>query len=89
MPKVIASFQVQDWAQWEAAFTGHNEARENAQIKTIYYGHELETPNNVHVIMDVPTVEALHNFMQQPENQKVIQEAGHIQETTKMVMCSD
>jgi hypothetical protein len=47
MPKAIASFQVKDWAQWEAAFTGHNEARENAQIKTIYYGHELSTPNNV------------------------------------------
>ena len=89
MPKAIASFQVKDWAQWEAAFKGHNEARENSQIKTIYYGHELSTPNNVHVIMDVPTVDALQSFMQQPENQKVIEESGHIQETTKTVMCSD
>ena len=89
MPKVIVSFQVNDWAQWEAAFTSHNEARENAQIKTLYYGHELENHNSVHVIMDVPSADALQNFMQQPENQKVIQEAGHIQETTKMVICSD
>ena len=89
MPKVIASFQVQDWAQWEAAFTGHNEARENAQIKTIYNGHELETPDNVYVIMDVSTIDALQSFMQQPENHKVIEEADHIQEMTEMVMCSD
>ncbi len=89
MPKVIVSFQVKDWDCWEAAFNGHNDARENADIKTVYYGHELENPNNVHIVMAVPSVGALQNFMQQPENQKVIQEAGHIQETTKMVICSD
>ena len=43
----------------------------------------------VYAMMDVPTVDALQSFMQQPENQKVIEESGHIQETTKMVMCSD
>ena len=66
-----------------------NEARENAHIKTLYYGHELENHNSAHIMMDVPSVDTLQNFMQQPENQKVIQEADHIQETTKMVICSD
>jgi len=40
-------------------------------------------------MMDVPSAYTLQNLVQQPENQKVIQEAGHIQETTTMVMCSE
>jgi len=40
-------------------------------------------------MMDVPSADTLQNFVQQSENEKVIQEAGHIQETTTMVMCSD
>lgn len=89
MPKVIASFQVKDWEQWKSAYVAHNEARENAGINTVYYGHELEDQNNVHVLMDVPSIATLQAFMQQPENKKVIDEAGHIQESTKMIICSD
>tara|TARA_B110000438_G_C15399071_1_gene472556 strand:+ start:154 stop:423 length:270 start_codon:yes stop_codon:yes gene_type:complete len=89
MPKVIGSFKVKDWDQWVNAFTDHNKAREKAGIKIIYVGNELGDKNKVHVVMDVPAPDTLQNFMQQPENQKVIQESGHIQETTKMVMCSD
>jgi PHP family Zn ribbon phosphoesterase len=88
-PKVIASCQVKDWEQWKSAYVGHNEARENADIKTVYYGHELEDQNKVHVLMDVPSIDTLQAFMQQPNNQKVIEEAGHIQESTTMVICSD
>lgn len=89
MPKVIASFQVKDWEQWKSAYVSHNEARENAGIKTVYYGHELEDQNKVHVLMDAPSIDTLQAFMQRPENQKVIQEAGHIQESTTMIICSD
>ena len=89
MPKVIASFQVKDWEQWKSAYVAHDEARERAEIKTIYYGHELEDQNKVHVLMDVPNVDTLQAFMQHPDNQKVIAEAGHIQESTTMVICSD
>ena len=89
MPKVIASFQVKDWEQWRSAYVAHSEARESAEIKTVYYGHELEDQNKVHVLMDVPRVDTLQAFMQLPDNQKVIQEAGHIQESTMLVVCSD
>ena len=89
MPKVIVSFQVKDWEQWKSAYVAHSEARENAEIKTVYYGHELENQNKVHVLMDVPDFDALQNFMQHPDNQKVIEEAGHIQESTTITICSD
>ena len=70
-------FQVNDRAQWEATCAGHDEARENAQIKTVYPDLELGNRNNVHVIMDVPSVDARQIFTQQPENETVIHEAGH------------
>ncbi len=89
MPKVIVSFQVKDWEQWKSAYVAHSEARESAEIKTVYYGHELENQNKVHVLMDVPDFDALQNFMQHPDNQKVIEEAGHIQESTTITICSD
>ena len=89
MPKVIASFQVEDWEQWKSAYAAHSEARESAEIKTVYYGHELEDQNQVHVLMDVPSVDALQTFMQHPDNRKVIEEAGHIQESTTIIICSD
>ena len=89
MPKVIASFQVKDWEQWKSAYVAHAGARESAEIKTVYYGHELGDQNKVHVLMDVPNVDTLQAFMQHPDNQKVIEEAGHIQESTTMVICSD
>ncbi len=89
MPKVIVSFQVKDWEQWKSAYVAHSEARESAEIKTVYYGHELENQNKVHVLMDVPNFDALQNFMQHPDNQKVIEEAGHIQESTTITICSD
>ena len=89
MPKVIVGFQVKDWEQWKSAYVAHDEARERAGIKTVYYGHELEDQNKVHVLMDVPSVDTLQAFMQHPDNQKVIAEAGHIQESTTMVICSD
>ena len=89
MPKVIASFQVKDYEQWKSAYVAHDKARERAEIKTVYYGHELEEKDKVHVLMDVPNVDTLQAFMQHPDNQKVIEEAGHIQESTTMVICSD
>tara|TARA_B100000902_G_C26843868_1_gene684734 strand:+ start:120 stop:389 length:270 start_codon:yes stop_codon:yes gene_type:complete len=89
MPKIMASFQVKDWETWASAFDGHSDAREKANINTIYYGHELEDKNKVHIIMDVPSVETLQNFMMQPENQQLIEESGHMQETMQMVVCSD
>ena len=89
MPKVIASFQVKDWEQWKSAYVAHSETRESAEIKTVYFGHELENQNKVHVLMDVPSFDTLQNFMQHPDNQKVIEEAGHIQESTTITICSD
>ena len=44
MVKIVGSFEVDDWVHWKKTFDAHSEAREKANIKSIYVGNELEVP---------------------------------------------
>ena len=89
MVKIVGSFEVENWDHWKKGFDGHAGAREKAGIKTIYVGNELDNANKVHIVMETPEPDTMQKFMQQPENQEVIKNSGHKQETTVMVVCSD
>ena len=89
MVKIVGSFEVDDWVHWKKTFDAHSEAREKANIKSIYVGNELENNNKVHIVMETPEVDTMQKFMQDPENAKVIEQSGHKQETTVMSICSD
>jgi len=89
MVKIVGSFEVNDWDHWKKGFDEHKEAREKASIKTVYVGNELENKNKVHIVMDTPEPDTMQKFMRQPENQEVIKNSGHKQETTVIVVCSD
>ena len=41
MVKIVGSFEVDDWVHWKKTFDAHSEAREKANIKSIYVGNEL------------------------------------------------
>ena len=89
MVKIIGNFEVNDWVHWKKMFDQHSNAREAAGIKTIYVGNEIENTNKVHIVMETPTADTMQKFMQDPENARVIEKSGHIQETTVMSVCSD
>ena len=40
---------------WKKTFDAHSEAREKANIKSIYVGNELENNNKVHIVMETPS----------------------------------
>ncbi len=89
MVKIIGNFEVNDWVHWKKMFDQHSNAREAAEIKTIYVGNEIENTNKVHIVMETPAADTMQKFMQDPENAKVIEQSGHKQETTVMSICSD
>ena len=89
MVKIIGNFEVNDWVHWKKMFDQHSNAREAAGIKTIYVGNEIENTNKVHIVMETPTADTMQKFMQDPENDRVIEKSGHKQETTVMSVCSD
>ena len=89
MVKIVGSFEVNDWTHWKKTFDEHSAPRDEAGIKTIYVGNELENPNKVHVVFQAPAADTLEKFMQDSENAKIIEQSGHKQETTVMVVCSD
>ena len=86
---IVGSFEVNDWAHWKSSFDNHVGAREKAGIKTIYVGNEIDNPNKVHIVLETPEADTMQKFMQQPENQEVIKNSGHKQETSIMIVCSD
>ncbi len=89
MVKIIGNFEVNDWDHWKKMFDEHSGPRQEAGIKTIYVGNELDNPNKVHVVMQTPAADTIQKFMQDPENAKIIEQSGHKQETTVMAVCSD
>ena len=89
MVKIIGNFEVNDWDHWKKMFDEHSSPRQEAGIKTIYVGNELDNPNKVHVVMQTPAADTMQKFMQDPENAKIIEQSGHKQETTVMAVCSD
>ena len=89
MVKIIGNFEVNDWVHWKKMFDQHSNAREAAGIKTIYVGNEIENTNKVHIIMETPAADTMQKFIQDHENDKVIEQSGHKKETTVMSICSD
>ena len=89
MPKVITSFEVKVYAHWKKTSIVMLAKEEEANIKTIYVGHELENKNKVHAVLEVPSPDIIQKFMQDPENVRIMKESGRVEGTDKTSMCTD
>ena len=88
MPKVIINTNlIKSYQDWEKAFNAHEKERLKANIKTIYYGHELKDPNKVHLIFEVPSIKLLQDFME--AHSDAIEKSGHKIDSTVFVPCTD
>ena len=88
--KLYVSMELEKgWEHWKNTFDSHESARGSAGIMTIVRACEKENPNKVHIVMDVPSIEALREFMNVPENQEVIKNSGAKTDTQVIVPLSD
>ena len=89
MPKILMEAQInKPFDHWVGVFDADNEARLAHGFKTIYRGHKLDDPNTIVALMD-GNPSKMEEFMSQPEQAKVIKDAGHIVESTKVTVLSD
>ena len=52
-------------------------------------GVEAANPQKVHLMFEVEDMAAMQSFMQHPENAAVIEQSGHIVESTVMIPLAD
>ena len=71
MPTIIMNAKLdKPYDDWVRAFDEQQSLRTAAGIKDMYPGHELSDPHTVHVVMSVPSMEIMDDFMKDAEDRK-------------------
>ena len=89
MPKILMEAQIsKPFDAWVGVFDADKDDQEANGFKVIYRGHKLDDPSTVVILMEGDPHE-LEPYMSQPEKAKVIEESGHIVESTAVTVLSD
>ena len=89
MPKILLEAQInKPFDNWVEAFDGDKEDQLANGFTSIYRGHKLDNPNTIVVLMEGDPSK-LEPYMSQPAKAKLIEESGHIAESTKVTVLSD
>ena len=89
MPKILLEAQLsKGFDHWVPFYDADKDDQLANGFTPIYRGHKLDDPNTVVVLMEGDPSK-LEPFMSQPEKAKLIEESGHIAETTKVTVLSD
>ena len=86
--KEMMQVECRDWDHWKKAYDAHAPVRVGFQ-QDIFVGHEAENPNNVVLIVEIPSMEAMQEFMQRPDNAKAIADSGVNVESIKVTPLAD
>ena len=84
--KIIGTFEVsKGYENWKLTFMSHEPKRKEWGMETVFTGMEAKNQNIVHVCLEVESLENVLEFMKDPDNAKVIEEAGVKIETQIMI----
>lgn len=83
--KVSVAHKVRDYDAWRPGFDGHAGVRSQHGLtnEAVYRG--ADDPNNILVVMDAPSREALRGFVADPSLKTVMDNGGVISEPTVVV----
>ena len=80
--KLIGHFETtKGFEHWKTVFEGHESARNEAGMTTLFYGVQADNEEIIYVCLNVESMDKLQEFMGKPENLKVMEEAGTKLET--------
>ena len=83
--KIIGHFETtKGFEHWRTAFDAHEPARNEAGMTTLFYGFKADDKEVIYVCLNVESMDKLQQFMSDPENLKVMNEAGVKLETQVM-----
>ncbi len=84
--RLLINFKISvSYPEWRAVFDDHKSSRDEANVKDVFVGVEAANPQKVHLMFEVEDMEA----MQRPENAAIIEQSGHIVESTVMIPLAD
>ena len=86
--KVMIQAECSDWDHWRKAYNAHTPAKVGFQ-EDIFVWHEWADPNKVILLVEIPSMEAMQEFIQRPENAKAIAESGVNAESIKVTPLAD
>ena len=88
--RLLINFEIsKSYLEWRAVFDAHKSSRYEANVKDVFVGVEAANPQKVHLMFEVEDMAAMQAFMQRPENASIIEQSGHIVESTVMIPLAD
>ena len=84
--RLYVSHEVEDYDAWKTVFDGKSDLHAEAGISIIAVARSLDNQNNVVVVSTAADFETLQNFVDRPELQEAMKEAGVVGEPTMNFM---
>jgi hypothetical protein len=83
--KVSVAHKVRDYDVWRSAFDGHAAVREQHGLTNAEVYRGADDPNNILIVMDAPSREALLGFVSDPSLKTTMENGGVISEPTVVI----
>jgi len=83
--KVSVAHKVRDYDVWRPAFDGHAAVRERHGLTNAEVYRGADDPNNILIVMDAPSREALLGFVSDPSLKTTMENGGVISEPTVVI----
>tara|TARA_B100000941_G_C28067377_1_gene332271 strand:+ start:71 stop:340 length:270 start_codon:yes stop_codon:yes gene_type:complete len=88
--RLLINYEIsKSYPELRAVFDAHKSSRDEANVKDVFVGVEAANPQKVHLMFEVEDMAAMQSFMQHPENAAIIEQSGHIVESTVMIPLAD
>ena len=78
MVTVIINHECKDYSDWRKVFDADEENRLKAGFKSTGVYHSVENANEITIIGEAPSVEAIKGFMENPELKATMEKGGVI-----------
>lgn len=76
MSLVLINHKVKDFNAWKPYFDADRDRRSAAGLKEVYLTRKSDEPNNVFVLFETNDVDKAQKMMEDPNLQKVMEQAG-------------
>ena len=88
--KLLMNFEItKGYDHWKSVFIGNQDKRQEAGIKTVFFGGDKNNPKKVHVCFEVESLEKVQEFMHNPDIAAEIKSSGHNVESTVRIPLVD
>ncbi len=75
---ILLSHEVKDYAAWKKGFDGDEANRKKAGLHIIAVYRGVENPNVITGLIEAPSAEVAHKFLDNPELKSAMEKAGVI-----------